>query len=111
MLRVRVDDRIAGFSDLGLDRSESIGPLFLIRCRVFGCLIGRPGRATAPLLMLVNGEGRDVDFMLPGGVWQAVFDSTHPRGKVDWNGQGPALNPLPGGSVVVLAAAGHDLDL
>ena len=79
--------------------------------RVFGCLIGRPGRAAAPLLLLVNGEGRDVDFMLPGGVWQAVFDSAHPRGDADWHGQGPALRLLPARSVAVFAAAGHNLDL
>jgi hypothetical protein len=38
MLRVPVDDLIPGFPDLGLDRPESLGPLPLIGCRVFGNL-------------------------------------------------------------------------
>jgi glycogen operon protein len=79
--------------------------------RVFGCLIGHPGRAQAPLLLLVNGESGDIDFMLPGGQWQALFDSTHPRGEAGWQGHGERLYPLPGRSVLVFAAFGHGLDL
>ncbi len=79
--------------------------------RVFGCLIGHPGGAQVPLLMLVNGEPGDIDFMLPGGTWQALVDSSHPRGEAQWQGQGEVLFPLPGRSVVLLAALGHTIEL
>ena len=79
--------------------------------RVFGCLIGHPGRAQSPLLLLVNGDGGDIDFMLPGGQWQLVFDSTHPRGESSWQGPGERLYPLPGRCLLVFAAPGHGLDL
>jgi len=78
---------------------------------VLGCLIGRPGRAAAPLLLLVNGGLREAEFALPGGVWEGLLDSAHPRGLSSWHGQGPALIPLPARSIVVLAAAGHGIQL
>ena len=77
--------------------------------RVFGCLIGRPGRARVPLLLLVNGDAADIDFMLPAGAWQALLDSSHPRGEAAWQGPGEVLYPLPGRSVQLLAAPGHDI--
>lgn len=79
--------------------------------RVFGCLIGRPGRSRTPLLLLVNGDAGDIDFMLPAGAWQALLDSSHPRGEATWQGQGEVLYPLPGRSVLLLAALGHDIVL
>jgi glycogen operon protein len=79
--------------------------------RVFGCLIGRPGRSRTPLLMLINGDAGDASFMLPGGVWEVILDSSKPRGEGDWHGQGGCLFALPARSVVVLAAAGHALAL
>ncbi len=79
--------------------------------RVFGCLIGRPGRAKTPLLMLINGDPEAKDFMLPGGVWESVLDTSQPRGTSGWRGQGGTLFALPARSVVVLAAAGHGLVL
>ncbi len=79
--------------------------------RVFGCLIGKPGRLRTPLLMLINGDADAAGFMLPGGVWEVVLDSTQLRGENGWHGQGGHLFALPGRSVVVLAAAGHDLTL
>lgn len=79
--------------------------------RVFGCLIGRPGRGRAPLLLLVNGDAGDIDFMLPRGAWQALLDSAHPRGEAQWSGAGDVLFPLPGRSVVLLAGDGHDIVL
>ena len=79
--------------------------------RVFGCLVGKPGGGRTPLLLLVNGDAGDIDFMLPGGAWQAVFDSTQARGEAHWQGQGEVLYPLPGRAVVVFAAPGHELDL
>ena len=49
--------------------------------------------------------------MLPGGVWEAVFDSNHPRGTANWHGQGGVPHALPGRSVMVFAAAGHAIEL
>jgi glycogen debranching enzyme GlgX len=80
-------------------------------CRVLGCLIGKPGQARAPLLLLLNGEETDHIFALPAGVWRAVVDTTHPRGSSRWHGQGEVGYPLPARSLVVLAAAGSDLHL
>ena len=77
--------------------------------RVLGCLIGQPGRAKAPLLLLVNPDADDHDFMLPAGVWQAVLDTSHPRGMARWQGQGEMPYPLPAHSLVLLVAAGTDL--
>jgi glycogen operon protein len=77
--------------------------------RVFGCLIGHPGRAQSPLLLLVNGDAGDIDFMLPAGTWQALLDSSHPRGEAAWQGQGEVLYPLPGRSMLLFAALGHDI--
>jgi glycogen debranching enzyme GlgX len=74
--------------------------------RVLGCLIGQPGLASAPLLLLVNPDAGDHDFMLPAGVWQAVLDSSHPRGVTRWQGQGETPYRLPAHSLVLLVAAG-----
>jgi glycogen debranching enzyme GlgX len=71
-----------------------------------GCLIGRPGRAKAPLLLLVNPQASDRDFMLPNGVWRAVLDTAHPRGVARWAGQGEVPYPLPAHSLTLLLAAG-----
>ena len=79
------------------------------RERVLGCLIGRPGRAKAPLLLLVNPDDADHDFMLPAGVWQAVLDTAHPRGVTRWQGQGEAPLRLAAHSLVLLVAAGTEL--
>jgi glycogen operon protein len=79
--------------------------------RVFAALIGRPGRARAPMMLLFNGSGHDSSFRLPGGVWQALLDSSDPRGEIAWQAQGPSNFSLPARSVVVLAAAGHDISL
>ena len=74
--------------------------------RVLGCLIGRPGRARAPLLLLVNGDATPCDFMLPAGVWQGLLDTTHPRGSSRWHGQGEAPITVGAHSLMMLAAAG-----
>ena len=76
---------------------------------VLGCLIGRPGLARAPLLILVNAESKPKNFMLPAGVWQAFLDTTHPRGLARWHGQGEVPYPLAAHSLVLLAAAGADI--
>ena len=79
--------------------------------RVLGCLIGEPGRAQAPLLLLVNAGADDASFMLPAGVWQVVLDSGHARGIGSWHGQGEIALPLPAGALMLLAAAGAAIDL
>jgi len=76
---------------------------------VMGCLIGRPGGAKAPLLLLVNPEYSDHPFMLPAGVWQAVLDTSHPHGLATWHGQGEVPFALKAHSLVVLAAAGASI--
>ncbi len=74
--------------------------------RVLGCLIGAPGRATAPLLLVVNAGGRDEPFMLPAGAWNVLLDTTHPRGLGDGQSEGGGEFLLPAKSLFVLAAAG-----
>jgi glycogen debranching enzyme GlgX len=81
------------------------------RHHVLGCLIGKPGKAAAPLLLLINGGDTGVDFELPGGVWHGVLDSIHPRGLSRWQGQGPTAFALAAHSLVLLAAAGHEINL
>ncbi|NDP64381.1 glycogen debranching protein GlgX [Polaromonas sp.] len=77
--------------------------------RLLGCLIGQPGRAKAPLLLLVNPEVEAHDVLLPAGVWQAVLDTSHPRGLTRWQGQGEAPFALAAHSLVLLVAAGTEL--
>lgn len=79
--------------------------------RVFACLIGQPGRAKAPLLLLINGDAVERPFMLPAGVWQAFLDTDHPRGLAHFHGQGEVAYPLSAYSVVLLAAAGNEIKL
>jgi glycogen debranching enzyme GlgX len=78
---------------------------------VMACLIGQPGLAKTPLLLLINPEHAARPFMLPAGVWQALLDTSHPRGMSDWHGQGDVAFELPAHSLVVMAAAGHGLVL
>ena len=73
---------------------------------VLGCLIGQPGRAGAPLLLLVNADAADRSFHLPAGVWQVLLDSSDSLGRGHWHGQGEVGLPLPAHSVLLLGAAG-----
>ncbi|MDE2629282.1 MAG: glycogen debranching protein GlgX [Burkholderiales bacterium] len=79
--------------------------------RVLGCLIGQPGSAAAPLLMLINASAEDRAFLLPAGVWEVLLDSTHPKGLGSWQGQGEVPLPLPSTSLLILAAAGAGIRL
>ncbi|MFZ2651905.1 MAG: glycogen debranching enzyme GlgX, partial [Burkholderiaceae bacterium] len=79
--------------------------------QVLACLIGKPGRAQAPLLWLVNGSTGDVEFILPAGVWQGVLDTSHPRGLATWQGQGEIHLSVAARSILMLAAAGSKIDL
>jgi glycogen operon protein len=77
--------------------------------RALACLIGRPGRAAAPLLLLVN-AGKDArPFQLPAGVWMGLLDSAHPHGHSRWHGQGEVAVVVPAHSVQLFAAAGAGL--
>jgi glycogen operon protein len=78
--------------------------------QVLGCLVGRPARQPAPLLLLFNAEPIDRAFPLPGGTWQIVLHTVDAREAGRWV-PGAAPFALPARSVVVLAAAGHDLPL
>lgn len=79
--------------------------------RVFGCLIGKPGRLRAPLLLLINAGNEGCDFMLPAGVWKAEIDTSHPRGIGNWYGQGEAPFALESRCLVLLSAAGAEIRL
>ena len=70
--------------------------------RAFGCLIPKPGRATAPLLLLFNASGHDLPFALPSGRWSALLDSADPRGESSWLGDASTPFPLRSHSVAVL---------
>ncbi|MEO8857604.1 MAG: glycogen debranching protein GlgX [Burkholderiaceae bacterium] len=74
--------------------------------RALACLIGSPGQAQAPLLLLVNAAVQEQAFTLPAGVWQALFDSADARGRAHWHGQGEVAIKVQPRSVQLLAAAG-----
>lgn len=78
--------------------------------RAFGGLIGQPGRAKTPLLLLLNPEAQDCDFVLPAGHWQVLLDTSDARGTSHWQGQGGSACPLPAHSLLLLVAgtAFHD---
>lgn len=69
------------------------------------CLIGRPGRSTSPLLLLVNPHAQDRPFALPPGTWQASLDTAQDDGAPPspWRGQGQYS--VPAHSLALLIAA------
>jgi glycogen operon protein len=71
--------------------------------RVLGCLIGRPGKARVPLLLLFNGGSFDTQFTLPAGDWRAVLDTADARGQTAWRGSGGASCPLAARSLMLLS--------
>ena len=71
--------------------------------RVLGCLIGRPGKAPAPLLLLFNPEPIDHVFRLPPGAWQGLLDSSDAGGRCAAPGDLEAACVLPARSVMLLA--------
>jgi glycogen debranching enzyme GlgX len=77
---------------------------------VLGCLVGKPARARAPMLILMNAGPRDARLPLPGGTWQTALHTADAREHGRWC-EGGAVFTLPARSVVVLAAAGHGLEL
>jgi glycogen operon protein len=79
--------------------------------RVFGCLIGKPGkpgRAAGPLLLLVNAEAKEHEFRLPKGTWSAVLDSTQARGAGSLSEPCVGMLSLPATSIVLLTASKAD---
>jgi glycogen operon protein len=73
--------------------------------RVLGALIGAPGRATASLLLLINGRDHDMPFRLPPGDWRAELDTTLPDGASDWRRGNAQEYPLLARSVALLRDA------
>ena len=69
---------------------------------VLGCLIGQPGRASAPLLLLVNPETKDRRFMLPPGQWDALLDTAQGPDGTAWRGSSSYC--LTAHSLVLLSA-------
>jgi glycogen operon protein len=52
--------------------------------RVMGAWIGVPGRARAPLLLMINARDADTPFRLPPGDWVAELDTTADDGRSSW---------------------------
>jgi glycogen operon protein len=73
---------------------------------LLGCLIGHPGRAKLPVVLLFNPGAHDADFVLPPGNWQSVLDTSHRRGTSTWVGSGRSPICVPAHSLVMLASAG-----
>ncbi len=73
--------------------------------RALGALIGSPGRAEHPLLLLINAGAEDVDFALPPGDWAAVLDSTVADGRGKWQRAGQMTYALHARSLVLLGDA------
>lgn len=70
---------------------------------VLGCLIGQPGRANMPLLLLVNPHAIDRAFELPPGQWRALLDTAQDAHFTGWHRSGSY--PLAAHSLVLLAAS------
>ena len=79
--------------------------------RLLGVLIGEPGRAKAPLLLIANADAEDRTFLLPAGVWEVLLDTTQAQGLGNWHGQGEVALAVPAASLLLLAAAGADVRL
>lgn len=70
--------------------------------RIIGALIGVPGHAGAPLLLLVNGRDMDAEFVLPPGDWIALLDTSFADGHSSWRRNGTDSFPLRARSIVLL---------
>ncbi len=70
--------------------------------RTLACLIGKPGRAKCPVLLLINASAATCAFVLPNGHWQAVLDTSHLQGIADWQGAGGMSVPVSGHSLLLL---------
>jgi glycogen operon protein len=72
------------------------------RCQVMGCMIGEPGLSSKAMLLLINAEHTDHLFTLPMGEWQALLDTTQPRGVTQWSSHGEQTYSLAAHSLVLL---------
>lgn len=70
--------------------------------RIIGALIGVPGHAGAPLLLLVNGRDMDAGFALPPGDWHALLDTAAADGRSSWRRNHSDSFPLRARSIVLL---------
>ncbi|TXT38769.1 MAG: glgX [Comamonadaceae bacterium] len=70
--------------------------------RTLACLVGHPGRSLLPLLLLVNPEASDAEFVLPRGQWQGLLDTAHPRGESRHQGQGASHLTVAANSMLLL---------
>jgi glycogen debranching enzyme GlgX len=77
--------------------------------RVLGCLIGKPGIAAGPLLLLVNAGSDNLSFILPPGRWQVALDTSLPTGCPPDPQPAGAAFALHARSVVMLAPEGSAL--
>jgi glycogen debranching enzyme GlgX len=77
--------------------------------RILGCLIKHPGRASVPLLLLINAEAHDCHFQLPAGEWRAWLDTANARGEAHGHEHSENGFPLAANSMVLLAAGGAKL--
>ena len=85
----QVGDQVDELSWLDADGSTMAGDAWADSTqRVLGCLINRPGKARAPLLLVINGDTREHRFAIPPGDWRAVLDSADPRGQSHWRSGG-----------------------
>jgi glycogen operon protein len=70
--------------------------------RTLSCLIGKPGRSESHLLLLTNSSSNPETFALPRGEWQALLDTSHPRGLADWQAAGATPLPVVAHSMLLL---------
>ena len=78
--------------------------------RILGALISAPGRAAAPLLLLINGRDMDGDFALPPGNWRAELDSCSSDGRSSWRRGAASHFNLQARSVVLLRDVAEDVE-
>ncbi len=69
------------------------------------CLIGQPGRAASPLLLLVNPHAQDRPFALPPGTWQALLDTASEDGIPSTAGHSQGQYTVSAHSLALLIAA------
>jgi glycogen operon protein len=69
---------------------------------LLGCYIGHPGRNTSSVMLIFNPGATAEDFVLPGGHWQALLDTSHTTGSSSWVGSGGLSLPVPAHSLLLL---------
>jgi glycogen operon protein len=70
--------------------------------RTLACLIGKPGRSATPLLLLFNAGAMREAFVLPPGQWQALLDTSQPRGQSNAQGVGGMNLPVAAHGMMLL---------